>query len=161
MNFWDNKWLEEMDNNSLEILTGSRYMDDIRAFLASIKEGWRWWQGELRYCNAWRMEDLKEGKSRTERTAIILIEIMNSILPFLKFTLEIGDQFKDNKLPTLDLKLWMENGLIEFEYYEKPMSTNLVVHAKTALSENTKFSSLTQEVVRRLLHTSSIDRLLP
>ena len=33
-----------------------------------------------------------------------------------------------------------------------------MVHAKTALSEQTKFSSLTQEVVRRLVHTS---RTLP
>ena len=34
------------------------------------------------------------------------------------------------------------------------MSGNTVVHAKTALSEQVKFSALTQEVVRRLLHTS-------
>ena len=34
------------------------------------------------------------------------------------------------------------------------MAANTVLHAKTALSEQTKFSSLTQEVVRRLLHTS-------
>ena len=41
---------------------------------------------------------------------------------------------------------------------EKPMSTNTVLHAKTAQSESNKFSSLSQEVVRRLLHTS---RALP
>ena len=31
---------------------------------------------------------------------------------------------------------------------------NTVVHANTTLSEQVKFSALTQEVVRRLLHTS-------
>jgi hypothetical protein len=34
------------------------------------------------------------------------------------------------------------------------MSGNTVLHTKTALSEQVKFSALTQEVVRRLLHTS-------
>jgi hypothetical protein len=67
---------------------------------------------------------------------------------------EVGDDFVDLKLPTLDLKIWIRNGLVEYEFYEKPMSANTVLHAKTALSEQVKFSSLTQEVVRRLLHTS-------
>ena len=84
-----------------------------------------------------------------------MLDIMNSVMPFLKFTLEIGEDFELNRLPTLDLRLWVVDGnLIRFDFYEKPMASNLVVHAKTALSQTTKFSSLTQEVVRRLLHTS-------
>ena len=58
-------------------------------------------------------------------------------------------------MPTLDVKIWVVDGeRIEYDFFEKPMSTNLVLHAKTAQSESTKFSALTQEVVRRLLHTS-------
>ena len=34
------------------------------------------------------------------------------------------------------------------------MNTNLVLHANTAQSQSVKFASLTQEAVRRLLHTS-------
>ena len=34
------------------------------------------------------------------------------------------------------------------------MSGNTVVHAKSSISEQVKSSALTQEVVRRLLHTS-------
>ena len=34
------------------------------------------------------------------------------------------------------------------------MGINTVLHAKTAQSDSTKFASLSQEVVRRLLHTS-------
>ena len=41
-----------------------------------------------------------------------------------------------------------------FEFYEKPMSNNNVVQAKSALSESVKIASLTEEVVRRLKHTS-------
>ena len=38
------------------------------------------------------------------------------------------------------------------------MAANIVLRAKTAQSDKNKFASLTQEVVRRLLHTS---RTLP
>jgi hypothetical protein len=66
-------------------------------------------------------------------------------------SIEIAEDFTDLKLPTLDIKIWINDGLIEF--YEKPMGANIVLNAKTALGYQTKLSSLTQEVVRRLLHT--------
>ena len=97
---------------------------------------------------------MEGGKSATRRTAEVILAIMNSIMPFLKFTMEIGEDFIDCKLPTLDVKIWMIAGRIEFDFFEKPMAGNTVLHAKTAQSESNKFSSLTQEVVRRLLHTS-------
>ena len=67
------------------------------------------------YCQAWEDED-KE-KSATLRSSEILIGVMNSIMLFLKFTLEIGEQFEDQKLPTLDLKCWVKNGIIEFQFF--------------------------------------------
>ena len=82
--------------------------------------------------------------------------IMNSILTFLNLTMEIGDDFNDQKLPTLDLKIWIQPGgwKVIFEHYEKPMKSNLVVQRRSALSENVKVASLTQEVVRVLLNCS-------
>ena len=41
MNTRDTRWMELMTTSQLEILTGIRYMDDIRAFLYEIREGWR------------------------------------------------------------------------------------------------------------------------
>ena len=154
MNKWDTQWMEMMVTNGLEVKTGIRYMDDIRVFMEAIREGWRWWNGALCYCKAWKEEDLQEGLSRTARTAKVVLGMMNDVMTFLDFTTEIEDDFADRKLPTLDVKVWIRDGIIEYEFYEKPMAANTVLHAKTALSEQTKFSSLTQEVVRRLVHTS-------
>jgi hypothetical protein len=154
MNTWDTRWLEKMESNGIKIKTGVRYMDDIRILLYALRAGWRWWEGSLCYCEVWRLEDESTGTSSTIRTARILVDIMNSMMSFLNFTMEVGDDFEDGKLPTLDLKIWVQAGVVDYEFYEKPMSGNTVVHAKTALSEQVKFSSLTQEVVRRLLHTS-------
>jgi hypothetical protein len=83
---------------------------------------------------------------------------MDQIIPSLQFTMEIGEDIIDLKLPTLDVKIWIVNGRIEYNFFEKPMAANIVLHAKTAKSNKNKFASLTQEVVRRLLHTS---RTLP
>ena len=62
-------------------------------------------------------------------------------MSFLKFTLEIGEQLEDQKLPTLDLKCWVKDGIIKFQFFEKTMATNTVLHAKTALRDSTKLSS--------------------
>ena len=53
-------------------------------------------------------------------------------------TIEIGDDFLDMKLPTLDVKIWVRDGLIEYEFFEKPMSANTVLNAKTAEVSETK-----------------------
>ena len=55
---------------------------------------------------------MEGGKSATRRTAEVILAIMNSIMPFLKFTMEIGEDFIDCKLPTLDVESWMIAGRI-------------------------------------------------
>ena len=59
-----------------------------------------------------------------------------------------------NRSTSLDITAWVARGKIWYEYYEKPMATNLVVDSKSAISEETKLSSLAEEVCRRLRNTS-------
>ena len=155
MNEWDMAWLERMESNNIVIRKGERYMDDLRVFLRAIKPGWRWLEGGLYHCETWRMEDCSDGRSKCRRTGNVLLASMNDIMDFLVFTLEIHEDFEDQKLPTLDTVIYMEAGrTIHFEFFQKPMSSNLVLQASTALSETVKVASLKEEVVRRLKHTS-------
>ena len=56
---------------------------------------------------------------------------------------------------SLDTKIWVEaKRMIRFAFYEKPMATNLVVQEKSALSDEVKSATLTEEIVRRLRNTS-------
>ena len=84
------------------------------------------------------------------------LHTLHSCMKFLNLTVEICDDFEDYKLPTLDLKIWIQPAgrQIIYEYFEKPMNTNLVLEKTSALSENTRVSSLSQEVVRVLLNGS-------
>ena len=42
----------------------------------------------LCFSKEWEHEDQKSGKSNCRRTGEVLLYIMNSVMPFLKFTLE-------------------------------------------------------------------------
>ena len=158
MMHWDGKLAEFMDVNNIRLEMGARYMDDVRLILDSIHEGWRWDRGGLYFSEGWKLEDEKSGETSTQRTARVPRDMMNDVLKFLNLTIEIGDDFDDGKLPTLDLKIWIQLvgncRIVVFEYYEKPMKTNLVLQSHSAISENTKVSSLSQEVVRLLKNCS-------
>ena len=155
MNEWDARWMNLMKVNNITIMDGERYMDDVRAILKALKPGWRWWDGGLHFCQDWKAEDLKAGKSGTRRTAEALLDSMNEIMDFLEFTKEIHEDFPNGKLPTLDTEIYVVDGKwIRFEFFQKPMASNLVLQSDSALSNTVKIASLKEEVVRRLKHTS-------
>ena len=154
MNFWDARWMEKMRENQIARDLEDRYMDDIRVILMALKDGWRWFEDGFYWCQEWEQEDRTAGVSQEDRTSKAILDSMNSILDFLIFTKESPGDFPDGKLPTLDIKVWLENLRIWYQFFQKPMSNNVVIQEQAALSEMVKVSSLTEEVVRRLKHTS-------
>ena len=155
MNEWDARWMELCEQNNIKIGKKNRYMDDIRAFLKALREGWRWVDGSLCHTKEWELEDKASGKSSSRRSAEVLIAMMNDIFPFLRFTIELGEDFPDGKLPSLDTKVWVLNAwTILFEFFEKTMASNLMVEAGSALSLEVKLATLSEEVTRRLRNTS-------
>ena len=81
--------------------------------------------------------------------------MMNDIFPFLNFTIVLGEDFVDGKLPSLDTKIWVQDGWkILFEFFEKTMASNLMVEAGSALSKDVKMATLSEEITRRLRNTS-------
>ena len=76
---------------------------------------------------------------------------INSVWDFLDFTTESQNDFPDSSLPTLDFKTRIKSkGYVEYEFFSKPMSRNTVLKYGTALSRSCVFSSLRQDLVRRL-----------
>ena len=49
---------------------------------------------------------------------------------------------------------WMEGGRVVNTFYEKEMSAKTVIHRDSALSENSKMASLSQNMVRHMRNTS-------
>jgi hypothetical protein len=58
-------------------------------------------------------------------------------------------------IPVLDLQCWVtEAGVIYHIYYEKPMASKYCIMEASAMSTQTKWSSLSQEVIRRMKNTN-------
>ena len=152
---WDVKWQQIMKENGIEMEACGRYMDDLRAFLYGIRKGWRWWDGELCYCQEWEREDEAVGMCDLERTTTVLQEIMKEVCHFLRMTMETELDFQERTLPTLDVQLWVSEGnVVQYNFFEKPMASNQCIHKDTALAEDTKMATLNGEVVRRMQNTS-------
>ena len=76
---------------------------------------------------------------------------MEAINPDLKFTVEIQEEYEDNKMPTLDFKSWLlRNGHLLHTYYEKPMKNQLLLMKRSAMATRQKYTILANELTRRL-----------
>ena len=63
-------------------------------------------------------------------------------------------------MQTLDTCLWLEREEgappeLRYEFYEKPMCNKLCMLEMSAMTESSKIASLSQDLVRRMLHTDS------
>ena len=153
MQMCDTKWLDRMARLCITLELAMRYMDDGRAFLFAIKAGWRWTKGELVFCKRWQEED--KDLTPTEVTKRVLHGTMQDLEDFLNFTVKTSDDFPTGWLPTLDTELRVTtNNIVDYNFYEKPMSSNVTVQRMSAMEENSKMKTLSNDLIRRLLNTS-------
>ena len=82
---------------------------------------------------------------------------MDSVAYDMNFTVELQSEFTDGYLPTLDTKLKLTSdqpSQVIYKFYKKPMASCLGILKTSALSEQIKSSTATQEFIRRLKNTS-------
>ena len=81
---------------------------------------------------------------------------MNSLFHDMQFTCEDQTDYEDDYLPTLDFKMKLDKGgipTVRYRFYKKPISTQLGILKSSALPENIKSATATQEIIRRLSNT--------
>ena len=111
--------------------------------------------GGIKYCKRWESEDAD--LSGLEVTKRILEGTMGGLEEYLKFTMETEEDFENTWLATLDTELKVDDkNIIMYRFYEKPTNPNTVLHFRTAMAEDSKIRSLTNEVIRRLLTTGEM-----
>ena len=99
-----------------------------------------------------------EEEDDDERTARVLVEIANSVVPGIIMEYDVPSQNLDFKMAILDMKVWIdqETGNIMFQHYEKPSASQNIMHAKSAQSISCRNSVHTQEILRRLFNSSPL-----
>ena len=75
---------------------------------------------------------------------------MNSISKDLEFTMELCEDFEDQKLPTLSFSLYLGEDGIEHTYFEKTMKNQTLLMERSSLGRQQKMSIMTNELRRRL-----------
>ena len=98
---------------------------------------------------------VEDNEDDEEKSAQKLINIANGLLDGIEMEEDLPSRYEDKKLPILDMKCWIsEDGHLEYEHYEKPMASKLVIPARSAHSDNSKRNVHVCELVRRLMNTS-------
>ena len=116
---------------------------------APLKPGWRWEEWKIKFKLKWQREDQELSGSEITRRGIL--GSLGGVEDFLSFTMEIGEDFEDSWLPTLDTKLKVNgSNQVLFTFYEKPSSSNPTGQRRTAMGEDAKIQVVSNDLVRRL-----------
>ena len=140
----------------------SKYVDDVNLVLECLGLGVRWnaSKRDMTWSQTWEDEDLEENLSderRTAREILIMADDMSEEVA-LRFTGEIQEDQEENKVPMLDVKVWLEehNGkqILLHSYYEKKATSRFVMMNSSAMPQQQKITTLVQETIRRMRNTS-------
>ena len=84
-----------------------------------------------------------------------LKKVANTSYKTVQFTSDCPSNHPGGRMPVLDLQMFVgEEGLIMFEFYEKPMAHKFVIPCKSAHSKKMKLAVMVEEGVRRLRNCS-------
>ena len=90
----------------------------------------------------------------------VLRDIANSIDGEIQFTVDTPSANMDNKMPVLDLKLWVlqtnEGPQLVHTFYKKGVSSPFTILQRSAMSASTKRLTTFQEGLRRLKNMSPL-----
>ena len=79
---------------------------------------------------------------------------MMGIRDYLSFTVESGEEFEGGWLPTLDVNLLVDKAnTVQFKFYEKTTCSKKTVQIDSAMEEDSKIQTVSNDLVRRLCNT--------
>ena len=139
MCYWDKKLKQQLEENEINVILYKRYVDDIDIIV----------------------KDNNYEEKNEERTMKNIQQYANSIETSIKTTIDYSSNYEDNKLPVLDLKVWIgytTSGEVKIlhEHYMKNVSSRMLIHANSGHPMDMKKSILVNEVVRILRNCSSL-----
>ena len=128
----------KLENVGLEPVLHSRYVDDNNMAGEEIPDGIGIVNKENGSIELGEVD--KIGESGTKRTARIYRELANTIMPAsIEMEEDIGENHPTNKLPMLDIQVWMEeDSRIRYSFFSKPMATEELTWERSVLPQKQK-----------------------
>ena len=81
-------------------------------------------------------------------------EVGDQIHKSIQLEADYPSKHADNKVPILDIKVWVNNQRILHEYFSKTVSSKAVIDAQSAMPMKDKRTILTQDLLRVILRCS-------
>ena len=133
-----------------------RCIDDSDQLGRVPPEGSRYDAITKRIVNNEEEADLRRGEAKDSRLARVLREIANDVQVGIELEEDHPSAHENGMMPILDMNVWVnEEGVIMYKHYEKEVSSRKVMHANSAQSASCKKSVHVQEVLRRVMNTST------
>jgi hypothetical protein len=156
MEHWGKLFRRELSIVKIDVKMLSRYVDDLNQAMVALPLGSRLYGDTIEVSELGEIEDREAGLDRTQVTFNIAQQIGNKICKFIQLTVDTPGAHTSTYMPVLDLQVKTVLGgrRIAHKFYSKPVCTPYTILEKSAHSARTKFSTLTQECVRRLLNTN-------
>ena len=154
MEDWGSQFRKILEEAGLTVHLLSGYVDDGRIVSTTLKLGMQFQGNKFQYSEETKQLDIdmrNKGESHNQRMARVLQPAMNSVNPDLVFTTESQEDFKNERLPTLDFEMWLtDDEEIKHSYYQKPMKNPLVLMERSGMAYSQKMQILSNELNRRL-----------
>ena len=143
MVWWTKQFLQKARQGGEEIKLYKTYVDDINIAMTI--------PANIRSREITADEKEKETANRVK-------ELGDSIDESIVVETDCPSNHADNKLPILDLKVWLEKidgkRIVVHEFYQKEVSSKATIHARSTLPWKTKHTILVQQSVRILRNCS-------
>ena len=164
MDAWASKFLVKLVEAGVSVHLLAKYVDDVNLVLAGLALGTRWVEDGLVHCSKLEEQDSLAGRSMEEVTMSCMLSAADSIIPWLKFTVDSPEKHASLTVPILDLQVWVrhpgqeEEGLgsdlLAWSFYEKPVSSDKLLRATSAYSWRNKLVTMAMELHRRLRNST-------
>ena len=157
MDKWANKLKGKMEENKIECKLMTKYVDDLNFYIEALELGTYWEggsKGKVKHSDEKESRDITEGRTKSETTMQVIKDMGESCNNWIKLTVDTEEKHENYKIPMLDVEVWRVGKCeIRHQFYEKKVASNRVIGAKSAMPENTKIATLSQEIVRRMQNT--------
>ena len=154
MMYWDSMYLDKVEKAGMNMMMYERYIDDSNQVPVVPPPGSSYDIIQRKVLVNMEVAEIDEYED--ERLSNILKTIANEVHEDIKMEDDHPGRHEDKKMPILDMNVWMDDdGFLVYQHYQKPIASTKVTHSQSAQSLQCKRSVHTQEILRRLLNSSS------
>ena len=145
---WDQQFLRLVRTNNITIHMYSRYIDDTANGAEALRPGTRWSDEEGRMILHPHLIEEDLAVPSDTRTAREIAMMGSSISQMISLTWDCPSNNENKKMALLDTEVWVEENVVWYEHYRKPMANPLLMMEISAMPAKVKRTTMVQEVVR-------------